>query len=860
MKINQLWHFSIFHRLLHNSTIGLTLLMAAVCPLNLSAASGTITFTSAPGGSTAHDGSGGSTDISGINLDIYFADQNRTLINNPLTFEEPYGAGTADSGLAVNYLTSEGSHYVIIKSSDTAKNFWLQSLQLSDYGGNNVKIEAFDNGVSKGSVNVAVNLDPWYFTFGQSTLTSSIFNNADEIRINGQNGGVIWLVINDIQIADAVVPNSPPTDIALSKTTVNQSAGTNATVGTLSSTDADSSSFTYSLTSGTGSTDNNLFNLSGSTLRANNASTLAAGNYSVRIQTDDGVGGTFSKAFSITVVDDVAPSAPTLFSADAAGNSVSLSWQNPASDFSSVTIRRSNTSYPATITEGTLVAQGLVGTSQTDDELTDGTYYYSIFALDAAGNVSVPATVSATVDNTAPTISIGSPSVAVTSQGPVDFVITYSGADSISLSANDITLNKTSTADGTIEITGSDGSRTVTISGITGSGTLSISIAANTASDLAGNSAAAAGPSESFTVNSAPTVATDNEAIAIGEGNSATNTGTFSDLEGNATATLTASIGSITQDNENGVWSWTFNSADDSQNVTILIEDGLSTNSVTFAVTVTNVAPAAISQSIITPEDIATNITLTAIDPGADSITNWVITVGPTNGTLSGVAPNLVYTPATNFNGSDSFQFTATDSDGAESAAATIDILVTAENDAPLAGPDNIARPDRTRTAKITKSALLANDTDPDGDTLTITAVGNATPPGATVVMAGAFIVYTAPSTNAGDGSFSYTLSDGSGGHNVTNLVPVVEVASVPSPGSPNYSAITPSGSDFVLTFIGVPGHTYRVQYTTSLSAPYVWNEFSPLAIYTAPTNGVFTHLDVNPPEPMRLYRAVPHP
>ncbi|HEY9508657.1 MAG TPA: hypothetical protein VIV82_02220, partial [Verrucomicrobiae bacterium] len=359
MKINQLWHFSIFHRLLRNLSIGLILLMAAVCPLNLSAASGTITFTGAPGGSTAHDGSGGSTDISGIDLDIYFADQNRTLINNPLTFEEPYGAGTADSGLAVNYETSEGSHYVIIKSSDTAKNFWLQSLQLSDYGGNNVKIEAFDNGVSKGSVNVAVNLDPWYFTFGQSTLTSSIFNNADEIRINGQDGGVIWLVINDIQIADAVVPNSPPTDIALSKTTVNQSAGTNATVGTLSSTDADSSSFTYSFVGGTGSTDNNRFNISGSTLRATNASTSGSGNYSVRIQTADGAGGTFSKAFSITVVDDVAPSAPTLFSANATGNSVSLSWQNPVSDFSSVTIRRSNTSYPATITEGTLVAQGL---------------------------------------------------------------------------------------------------------------------------------------------------------------------------------------------------------------------------------------------------------------------------------------------------------------------------------------------------------------------------------------------------------------------------------------------------------------------------------------------------------------------
>ncbi len=461
-------------------------------------------------------------------------------------------------------------------------------------------------------------------------------------------------------------------------------------------------------------------------------------------------------------------------------------------------------------------------------------------------------------------MAIASPSVAITNGGSVSYTVNYSGADSISLSAGDVTLNKTGTADGTVEVSGSgNSSRTVTISGITGSGTLSISIAADTASDSADNSAAAAGPSESFTVNSAPTIATDNEAITIGEGSSVTNTGTFSDVEGNATATLTASTGSITPDNENGVWIWTFNSVDgpeNSQPVTIWIEDGMSTNSTTFTLVVTNLAPTAVSKIVTTPEDTATNITLIAVDPGADSITNWVITVGPTNGTLSGVAPDLVYTPATNFNGSDSFQFTATDSDGAESAAATIDITVTAENDAPLAGADSIARPDRTRTAKIAKSALLENDSDPDSDPLTITAVGNATPSGATVVMAGAFIVYTAPSTNAGDGSFSYTLSDGPGGHNVTNMVPVIEVASVPSPGSPNYSAITPSGSDFVLTFIGVPGHTYRVQYTTSLSAPYTWNEFSPLAIYTAPTNGVFTHLDVNPSEPMRLYRAVPHP
>lgn len=97
------------------------------------------------------------------------------------------------------------------------------------------------------------------------------------------------------------VTNAAPTDITLSPGTVAQSAGANAAVGTLSTTDADSTSFTYTLVSGTGATDNASFSIAGSTLRANLPATLAAGSFSVRIQSADSSGNTFAKAFAITV-------------------------------------------------------------------------------------------------------------------------------------------------------------------------------------------------------------------------------------------------------------------------------------------------------------------------------------------------------------------------------------------------------------------------------------------------------------------------------------------------------------------------------------------------------------------------------
>ena len=63
--------------------------------------------------------------------------------------------------------------------------------------------------------------------------------------------------------------NEAPTDFALSATSIAENAGANAVVGTLSTTDPDAgNTFTYTLVSGAGDTDNGSFNISGNQLRA----------------------------------------------------------------------------------------------------------------------------------------------------------------------------------------------------------------------------------------------------------------------------------------------------------------------------------------------------------------------------------------------------------------------------------------------------------------------------------------------------------------------------------------------------------------------------------------------------------------
>ncbi|MCS6101611.1 Ig-like domain-containing protein [Shewanella baltica] len=269
--------------------------------LNLAAygnllASGTLVFTGSPNSTTAQDGVV-SNDIAGISLTI------TNDIGANWTFETPY----SQSGIAASYGNSAQSGQITIFGSTA---FHLESIFLADYGGDaQITLSGYLNGVSAGSVTVNLGVN-WENTVnGGNGLDSAIFGNVDEVRITAPSGD-LWVALNNIEIADAIVPNSTPTNISLSASTLNQSAAANTVVGTLSSADADGGdTHTYTLVAGAGDTDNGSFNISGNQLRANNPASIAAGNRSVRVRTtDDGSGNlTFEKTFTIVVTDNVAP-------------------------------------------------------------------------------------------------------------------------------------------------------------------------------------------------------------------------------------------------------------------------------------------------------------------------------------------------------------------------------------------------------------------------------------------------------------------------------------------------------------------------------------------------------------------------
>ncbi len=98
--------------------------------------------------------------------------------------------------------------------------------------------------------------------------------------------------------------------------------------------------------------------------------------------------------------------------------------------------------------------------------------------------------------------------------------------------------------------------------------------------------------------------------------------------------------------------------------VTVTTPDGTSPDTTaddyTYTEEPTNTPPVATDQSLTTPVDTPLTITLSATDADSDPLT-YTVAGQPANGTLTGTAPDLTYTPDTGFAGTDSFTFTAND-------------------------------------------------------------------------------------------------------------------------------------------------------------------------------------------------------
>ena len=144
---------------------------------------------------------------------------------------------------------------------------------------------------------------------GNRLLTNAIFDyeskNSYSIRVqtSDSNGGVFQKALT-INVND-VNENENPTDLSLSNNSVAENSPLNTLIGDFTTTDPDTgNTFTYSLVTGTGDTDNSLFTIDGNQLKTNTPLNYESKNsYSIRVKTTDQGGLSYEKQLTVSVTN-----------------------------------------------------------------------------------------------------------------------------------------------------------------------------------------------------------------------------------------------------------------------------------------------------------------------------------------------------------------------------------------------------------------------------------------------------------------------------------------------------------------------------------------------------------------------------
>ncbi|WP_444451466.1 Hint domain-containing protein [Rhodobacter capsulatus] len=207
-----------------------------------------------------------------------------------------------------------------------------------------------------------------------------------------------------------------------------------------------------------------------------------------------------------------------------------------------------------------------------------------------------------------------------------------------------------------------------------------------------------------------------------------------------------------------------------------------------------NHRPDAVNDSASVVEDHSTTISVLSNDTDPDGDTLTVTGATALHGTVTiNANGTLTYTPNANYNGTDTITYTVRDPGGLTDTA-TVNVTVTPENDAPDAVNDTAA----TNFQTAVNVAVLANDTDIDGDTLTVTSA--TSPNGTVTINANGTITFTPATGFSGDATISYTVSDGHGG--VDTATVTVTVGADPRDG---YVDGTASGDLIDTSYTGDP-------------------------------------------------------
>ncbi len=196
-----------------------------------------------------------------------------------------------------------------------------------------------------------------------------------------------------------------------------------------------------------------------------------------------------------------------------------------------------------------------------------------------------------------------------------------------------------------------------------------------------------------------------------------------------------------------------YNGAD---SFTFTVNDGTADSApalVSLTVSPVNDAPSAIAGSATVSEDGTVDITLTGSDIDTGDTLGFAVASQPAHGNVSLLGAVATYTPEANYNGADSFTFTANDGT-VDSAPALVSLTVSPVNDAPsaIAGSATVSE---DGTVDIT---LTGSDID-TGDTLGFAVASQ--PAHGSVSLSGAVATYTPEANYNGADSFTFTVNDG---------------------------------------------------------------------------------------------------
>lgn len=607
---------------------------------------------------------------------------------------------------------------------------------------------------------------------GRSLLTAASFDyeadNEFSIRVRATDRSrTTFEQFFTVTVTD-INENTAPTDIALSNASVAENEPVATTVGALSATDADAGdTHTFTLVAGAGDDDNASFQVDGSALRTNAVFDFETeSSYSIRIQADDGQGGTFEEQFTVTVTD--AADAPTDISLSSASVAEGMPLATTVGTLSATDPDTGDT-HAFTMAAGTgdtdnasftVTPGGALKTNAVFDFETTSSHAIRVRATDQGGTFfEKQFTITITNANEAPTDVSVTPSTVDENQPVGSTVGTLASIDPDTGDTFTYTL-EAGAGDG------DNGSFTITAGGLLKTNATfdsesdsSYSIRVRT-TDAGGLHVEKALTITVSNVNEAP-VATDNSYAAPPAGLVVPAPGVLgddTDPEGSAlTATLVTGPthtsgpgGSFTLDPDGG-FSYTpaTGTVATTDSFTYrAVDPGTLTSDIATVTLALNQPPVAVDDAATTPEDTFVDIDVSANDTDAETANAGLTatSIAAATGGSAVLQPGsriIRFTPDEDFTGTASFTYHAYDGASSSLDPATVTITVDGTNDAPQisdssAGAtyleqNNIAAPvsgdavvSDVDSADLA-SATLTIDAPLAGDELTFLTTGNIT-------------------------------------------------------------------------------------------------------------------------------------